>query len=106
MGNWIFLLPALIFFVGYMLYPILRVLFISFTDYRYLSRDPANFVGLQNYIEALSDPLVYQGLWRAAPRHTGRPRAQRTISHILSHHLAHPRRHPWGHDLCAVEVAL
>ena len=66
MGNWIFLAPAMIFFLGYMLYPVLRVLWLSFTDYKYLSRDPANFVGLQNYVEALNDPLVYQGLWRAA----------------------------------------
>ena len=64
--NWFFLLPALFFFVGYMLYPILRVFFISLTDFKYLSNDPVQFVGLQNYADALADPLVYSGLWRAA----------------------------------------
>src|SRR5579859_7258836 len=63
--NWIYLVPALIFFVGYEVYPILRVLWISFTDYHYLRQGPANFVGLQNYANALADPLVSQGLLRA-----------------------------------------
>jgi ABC-type sugar transport system permease subunit len=65
LNHWIFLIPALFFFLGYMVYPILRVLFISFTDYRYLSRDPAQWIGLQNYVDALQDPIMYDGLWRA-----------------------------------------
>jgi multiple sugar transport system permease protein len=64
-SNWIFLLPAIFFFVGYMLYPILRVFFISLTNYRYLSPSAPQFVGLQNYAEALVDPLLHAGLWRA-----------------------------------------
>ena len=66
LSNWVFLIPALIFFLGYMLYPVLRVLWLSFTDYRYLSQEPAQFIGLSNYVEALADPLVWQGLWRAS----------------------------------------
>ncbi|PJF40219.1 MAG: sugar ABC transporter permease [Chloroflexi bacterium] len=64
-GNWLFVLPALVFFIGYQAYPILRVLWMSFTDLQYLSGDPANWVGLKNYINALKDPLLWQGLWRA-----------------------------------------
>lgn len=62
---WVFMLPAGIFFVGYMVYPILRVLYLSFTDYRYLTNDPPRWIGLANYIQAFNDPLVLQGLWRA-----------------------------------------
>jgi multiple sugar transport system permease protein len=65
LNNWVFLVPALFFFLGYMVYPILRVLFISFTDFKYLSREPAQFVGIQNYVDALQDPIMYDGLWRA-----------------------------------------
>ena len=65
-GTLLFVVPALFFFIGYMLYPIIRVFYISLTDYRYLSQDPANWVGLRNYTEAIVDPLVYTGLWRAA----------------------------------------
>lgn len=64
--NWLFVIPALIFFVGYSLYPILHVFVISFTDYRFLAvGEPIHFVGLQNYIDALNDPKFIQGLWRA-----------------------------------------
>ena len=64
-GNWVFLIPSAIFFLGYMIYPILRTLWLSFTDYRYLRQGPANFVGLQNFQYALADPLVLIGLQRA-----------------------------------------
>ncbi len=65
-SPWLYLIPALAFFIGYQVYPILRVLVISFTDYHYLRQDPAQFVGFQNYINALGDELLWQGLARAA----------------------------------------
>ena len=40
-SAWLFLLPALVFFVGYQVWPIFRVLWISFTDYQFLSNEPA-----------------------------------------------------------------
>ena len=66
MSAWWFLFPAVFFFVGYQVYPIFRVLWISFTDYEFLSSDPAQFVGFNNYIAALNDPLMWASLWRAA----------------------------------------
>jgi multiple sugar transport system permease protein len=65
-NTWIFLLPALLFFVWYQVYPIIRVVWISFTDFQFLSREPASWVGLDNYAMALSDPLMWTSLWRAA----------------------------------------
>jgi ABC-type sugar transport system permease subunit len=65
LSGWWFLVPALLFFVGYQVYPIFRVLWISFTDYQFLSSEPANWIGLNNYIEALNDPLMWASLWRA-----------------------------------------
>ncbi|MFZ1427912.1 MAG: sugar ABC transporter permease [Geminicoccaceae bacterium] len=64
-SPWTFLLPALLFFVGYQVYPILRVVWISFTDYQFLTNAPPNWVGLDNYANALRDPLMWQSLWRA-----------------------------------------
>src|SRR5260221_2177967 len=64
-GNWIFLVPTLIFFIGWQVYPIFRVLWMSFTDYHFLRREPAQWVGLLNYANALTDPLVLTGLERA-----------------------------------------
>ncbi len=65
-SAWLFLVPALVFFVGYQVYPIFRVLWISFTDFQYLSDEPANWVGFDNYIAAFNDPLMWKSLWRAA----------------------------------------
>ena len=64
-SGWWFLLPALFFFIGYQVYPIFRVIWISFTNYEFLSREPSNWVGFGNYAEALSDPLMWASLWRA-----------------------------------------
>ncbi len=65
-GHWLFLVPALAFFIGYQVWPIIRVLLMSFTDYERLSDKPAQFVGLSNYIQALNDPLMWTSLGRAA----------------------------------------
>ncbi len=65
-GAWLFLVPAIVFFVGYQVYPIFRVLWISFTDYQFLKNEPANWVGFDNYIMAFNDPLMWLSLWRAA----------------------------------------
>ena len=65
--SWLFLLPTIVFFIGWQLWPIFRVGWISFTDYEFLNtRDPVNWVGLQNFREALTDPLLRTGLLRAA----------------------------------------
>src|SRR5438128_3494139 len=64
--TWPYLVPALLFFFGWQLWPILRVLWISFTDYHFLSNEPAHWIWFHNYAEAFSDPLVLEGLKRAA----------------------------------------
>lgn len=64
--TWMFMVPALVFFIGYQAYPIIRVLWISFTDYQYLTNEPPNWVGFNNYFAAMKDPLMWVSLWRAA----------------------------------------
>lgn len=63
--HWLYIVPAVFFFVLYQVYPIIRVLIISFTDYHYLRNDPVQWVGFENYANALNDPIVHQGLLRA-----------------------------------------
>src|SRR5262245_56191469 len=65
-GAWLFLLPALAFFIGYQVWPIFRVLWLSFTDYQFLSNEPEHWIWLENYKNALVDPLMWVSLWRAA----------------------------------------
>src|SRR4051794_4119592 len=66
--GWIFLIPTLFFFIGWALFPIVKVFYISFTDLQFIDaeRKTGNFVGLANYIRAVQDPLVHVGLLRAA----------------------------------------
>jgi multiple sugar transport system permease protein len=65
--SWTFLAPAILLFAGWQLYPILRVAWLSFTDYHFLRTDAAvSWVWFENYVEAFADPLVRKGLERAA----------------------------------------
>jgi multiple sugar transport system permease protein len=66
LGDWLFLAPALIFFVGYQVWPIVRVLWLSFTNFQFLSDKPGQWVGFGNYAQALQDPLMWASLGRAA----------------------------------------
>jgi multiple sugar transport system permease protein len=65
-GGWLFLAPALLFFIGYQVWPIVRVVWLSFTDFQFLSDQPEHWVGFNNYATALQDPLLWVSLWRAA----------------------------------------
>src|SRR4029079_8115193 len=65
-GVWLFLVPALAFFAAYQIWPIFRVLWLSFTNYQFLSNKPANWVWFDNYLQACEDPLMWASLWRAA----------------------------------------
>ena len=65
-GKWLFLVPTVVFFAGYQVWPIIRVLWISFTDTQFLTDKPPNWVWFDNYVAALSDPLMWASLWRAA----------------------------------------
>src|ERR1700723_3488973 len=64
--EWLFLPPALFFFIGYQVWPIIRVLWMSFTNFQLLSDKPAQWVGFDNYVQALHDPLMWASLGRAA----------------------------------------
>src|SRR5271155_3738441 len=66
MTEWLFLVPALVFFIGYQVWPIFRFLGLSFTTFQILSDKPAQWVGFDNYAQALHDPLMWASLWRAA----------------------------------------
>jgi ABC-type sugar transport system permease subunit len=73
-GNWMFLLPAVVFFVLWQLWPVVLVAWYSFTDFRFLDPTssttffglPTDFVGIMNFQNALQDGLMWDGLKRAA----------------------------------------
>ena len=58
---WIFLAPGLVFFIIYVIYPIIGSLTISLYEWDGLS--PAIYVGFSNYIELLDDEYFYISLF-------------------------------------------
>src|SRR6476469_1083303 len=61
----LFVLPWLVGFILFQALPIVATIFLSFTDYsatKEFAPGNFNFVGLNNYGRALSDPLVLQSL--------------------------------------------
>ncbi len=58
----LFLLPSLVGYLLFYLYPTLRGIYLSFTDFNIL-RNAGDFIGLQNYRDLLSDLLFWNALW-------------------------------------------
>jgi multiple sugar transport system permease protein len=59
---WLFISPWLIGFVGFLLGPMIASVYISLTEWD--SFTPPEWVGLQNYTEALTeDPVFWKALW-------------------------------------------
>ncbi|MEV0255800.1 sugar ABC transporter permease [Streptomyces sp. NPDC050732] len=63
-GGW-FVAPFLLLFLLFVIVPVLRGVWLSFTDAN-ISGDGARFVGFDNYSEALQDPLVWDSLGHSA----------------------------------------
>ncbi|WP_312519284.1 sugar ABC transporter permease [Anaerospora sp.] len=61
--HWIFPLPAVVFVVSMMGFPVLYTLWVSLTDWSMASGGEANFVGLSNYIALFKDERFYNSVW-------------------------------------------
>jgi multiple sugar transport system permease protein len=57
-GPYLFLLPALLVFGTFAVYPILRSLYLSFFDYEFLHPEGMRWIGLGNYHEIIRDERV------------------------------------------------
>ena len=62
----IFILPTIIFLIVFNIFPLHYSLGFSFTEYRASTNKPAEFVGLQNYMELLVDPKIWQNFTTTA----------------------------------------
>lgn len=63
-GGW-FVAPFLALFALFVIWPVLRGVYLSFTDAN-VSGDGASFIGWDNYREAFHDPLVWDSLGHSA----------------------------------------
>ncbi len=58
-AAYLFLLPGLFVFLTLNIYPILKTLQISFYTWSIMPNQPSQFVGLDNYLRAFSDAIVW-----------------------------------------------
>lgn len=56
----LFIIPTIAFLIIFNVFPLLYSLGYSFTDFRASTNAPANFVGLRNYRELLTDPFIWR----------------------------------------------
>lgn len=56
-ASYLFLLPALFFFLGFVIYPMIMGILTSFTDASLANNGRGQFVGLRNYVRLFQDPV-------------------------------------------------
>ena len=61
-SGYLFLLPSLVFFFGFVIYPMAMCIWTSFTDANMNSNTADNFIGLANYVELWQDPVFLKAL--------------------------------------------
>lgn len=61
-SAYLFLLPSLVFFLGFVVFPMVLCLVTSFFDSNLNATTPDKFIGLQNYAELWKDPVFLKGL--------------------------------------------
>lgn len=61
--GYLYLLPALLLFGLFTLYPIGRSVQMSFQDFEFVDPDNAPYAGLKNYEEAVADPIARTAMW-------------------------------------------
>ena len=59
--SYLFLAPFLLFFVGFVIYPMFMCVYTSFFDATMGSREDI-FIGFQNYVTLFNDPIFWKGL--------------------------------------------
>ncbi|MGE5583405.1 MAG: carbohydrate ABC transporter permease [Bacillota bacterium] len=61
--RWLFPLPAIIFIMLMMVFPICYTFFVSLTDWNMSSGGVISFIGLDNYLAMLKEPRFYNAIW-------------------------------------------
>jgi len=61
--KWIFPLPAVLFLLLMMVFPVVYTFFVSLTDWNMSSGGPISFIGLNNYLTMFQEPRFYNAFW-------------------------------------------
>lgn len=60
---WLFALPAGLLLLTFVVVPFVMAIVFSFTNHRLISPLPTRFVGLDNYVDTLTDGIFWKSLW-------------------------------------------
>ena len=62
-SGYLFLLPSLVFFLGFVVYPMVSCIYLSFTDANMDANTPTKWIWFANYVELWQDEVFLKGLW-------------------------------------------
>lgn len=61
--GYLFVLPFVVVFIVFNIYPVFRTLYLSFTNMRVSEREAFTWVWVDNYIRVLTDKFFWRALW-------------------------------------------
>lgn len=61
--GWKLVAPAVVLMLAVTAYPMIRALYLSLFQYRLTAPDDRRFVGIDNYLNVLTDPLWWKDVW-------------------------------------------
>ena len=61
-SGYLFLLPSLVFFLGFVVFPMILCIYTSFFDAKLSANVPDTFIGLKNYVDLWKDPVFIKAL--------------------------------------------
>ena len=61
-SGYLFLLPSLLFFIVFVVYPMIMCVVTSLTDATMTASGGSNFIGLKNYVELFQDEIFLKAL--------------------------------------------
>ena len=62
-AAWLFMAPAGVLLLVFIVVPFALAVFYSFTNQRLISPLPTRFIGIDNYLEELTNPLFWRSMW-------------------------------------------
>ncbi|MDR2768548.1 MAG: sugar ABC transporter permease [Treponema sp.] len=77
-------MPAIIFVILLMIFPICYTLVISFTDWALTSGKPMRFAGFESYLSVLKDPRFHASVWRTFAFTFGAVAAEAVLGTIIA----------------------
>ncbi|GHV63520.1 ABC transporter permease [Spirochaetia bacterium] len=82
--KYLFPLPAVIFVILLMIFPVVYTLFVSFTDWTLTSGRPMRFAGFNTYLMVLREPRFAAAVWRTFAFTFGAVAAEAVMGTIIA----------------------